>query len=79
MPVMTEERRTHLAKTVHQLAEESRVSLRKHRQGTHDAIKAEKDEDVKETLMEQLQKAVDDHNGKIADLAKKKEEEIMKV
>ncbi|MSR86884.1 ribosome recycling factor [Candidatus Peribacteria bacterium] len=79
LPSMTEERRKHLQKVVHQLAEESRVALRKHRQVAHDAIKPEKDEDVKETLNEQLQKSVDDYNGKIAELAKKKEEEVMKV
>lgn len=79
LPPMTEERRKHLQKVVHQLAEESRVSLRKHRQTFHDAIKQEKDEDVKETLLEQLQKSIDDFNGKIGDLAKKKEEEVMKV
>ena len=79
LPQMTEERRKHLQKVVHQLAEEARVTLRKHRQVTHDAIKPEKDEDVKETLNEELQKGVDDCNGKIAELAKKKEEEVMKV
>ncbi len=79
LPSMTEERRKHLQKVVHQLAEEARVSLRKHRQVSHDAIKPEKDEDVKETLNEQLQKGVDEYNGKIAELAKKKEEEVMKI
>lgn len=79
LPSMTEERRKHLQKVVHQLAEESRVSLRKHRQVVHDAIKSEKDEDVKETLNQELQKAVDECNAHIAELAKKKEEEVMKV
>ena len=45
----------------------------------HDAIKPEKDEDVRETLLEQLQKDVDEFNGKIAETAKKKEQEIMTV
>ncbi len=79
LPPMTEERRKHLQKVVHQLAEEARVGIRKARQGSHDAIKPEKDEDVKETLNKELQKGVDDFNGKIADLAKKKEEEVMKI
>lgn len=79
LPAMNQERREQLAKLVHQLAEESRITLRKHRQETHDVIKAEKDEDVKETLMEALQKAVDDANAKIAETAKKKEQEIMTV
>ncbi len=79
LPSMTEERRKHLQKVVHQLAEESRVSVRKHRQVAHDAIKPEKDEDVKETLNQELQKGVDEYNGKIGEMAKKKEEEIMKI
>lgn len=79
LPSMTEERRKHLQKVVHQLAEDARVSVRKHRQVAHDAIKPEKDEDVKETLNEELQKGVDEFNGKIGEMAKKKEEEVMKV
>lgn len=79
LPSMTEDRRKHLQKVVHQLAEEARVSLRKYRQVAHDAIKPEKDEDVKETLNEELQKGVDDYNAKIAEAAKKKDEELMKV
>ncbi len=78
-PSMTEERRKELVKIVSKLAEESRISIRQHRQESHDAIKGEKDEDVKETLLETLQKAVDDANAKIDETRKKKEEEIMKV
>lgn len=79
LPSMTEERRKSLQKVVHQLAEEARVSIRKHRQTSHDAIKPEKDEDVRETLNEELQKGVDEYNGKVGEMAKKKEEEVMKV
>lgn len=79
LPSMTQERREHLKKVVSQLAEAARVNLRKQRQIVHDAIKPEKDEDVKETLNEQLQKGVDDFNGKIAAMAKQKEEEVMKI
>ncbi len=79
LPPMTEERRTHLKKVVSTLAEESRISIRKHRQDAHDKIKQEKDEDVKETLQKDLQKSVDEANAKIAELSKKKEEEVMKI
>lgn len=79
LPSMTEERRLHLKKVVNQLAEESRITVRKHRQTTQDAIKGEKDEDVKRTLTDALQKAVDDANAKILDSSKKKEEELMKI
>jgi ribosome recycling factor len=79
LPPMTQERRIQLKKVVSQLEEEARISVRKYRQEAHDAMKPEKDEDVRATLLEDLQKAVDDANGKIADSAKKKEEEVMKV
>jgi ribosome recycling factor len=79
LPPMTEERRSHLKKVVSTLAEEAKITIRKHRQEAQDKIKVEKDEDVKETLLEQLQKAVDDANARITDLSKKKEEEVMKI
>ncbi len=79
LPPMTEERRANLKKIVQKLAEEAKISVRKHRQTVHDGFKAEKDEDVKRTLMDDLQKHVDDANGKIVDLAKKKDEELMKI
>ncbi len=79
LPPMTEERRIQLTKIVNKLAEEARISIRKSRQDSHDGIKQEKDEDVKETLLEELQKAVDDSNEKVAQAATKKEEEVMKV
>jgi ribosome recycling factor len=79
LPPMNEERRANLKKVVQKLAEEAKISVRKHRQSVHDAIKSEKDEDVKRTLMDDLQKHVDDANAKIVDLAKKKEEELMRI
>lgn len=78
-PPMTEERRKQMTKIVSQLAEEARISIRKARQDSHDSMKEEKDEDVRETLLEKLQKLVDEVNAKIAESAKKKEEEIMTV
>jgi ribosome recycling factor len=79
LPPMTEERRSQLTKVVGKLAEEARISVRKHRQDTQDAIKQEKEEDVRETLLAELQKAVDDANASIANAASKKDEEVMKV
>lgn len=79
LPPMTEERRKHLQKIVHQLAEDARVGIRKHRQVAHDAVKSEKDEDVKATLNKELQKGVDECNGKVGEMAKMKEAEVMKV
>ena len=79
LPPMTQERRTQLTKIVHERAEDARIQVRKVRQTTQDQIKAEKDEDVRDTLLKELQKAVDDANTKIGDSAKKKEEEVMKI
>ncbi len=79
LPVMNQEGRERMTKTVQKLGEEGRVALRKHRQDWHVKIKEEKDEDVRETLQQQLQKAVDDANAKIADTVQKKEDELMKI
>lgn len=79
LPMMTEERRKELQKLVHKLGEEARISLRQHRQKAVDAIKQDKDEDVRSTLEGLLQKQVDLYNGKIDDAKKHKEEEVMKV
>ena len=79
LPPMTEERRTQMKKIVSTLAEEARISVRKHRQEAHDKIKEEKDEDVRSTLVEELQKLTDKANESIAAAAKSKEEELMKV
>lgn len=78
-PSMTEERRKDMQKIVQKLAEEARISVRQHRQKVTDALKQDKDEDVRSTLEGALQKEVDAFNAKIDDLRKKKEEELMKV
>jgi ribosome recycling factor len=79
LPALTQERREQLGKVVSQLAEDARISVRKARQAAHDAIKLEKDEDVKETLIEDLQKEVDKANEAIDEMKDKKSEELMKV
>ena len=80
LPPMTEERREQLKKIVHQLAEEARISVRQQRQTVHDKIKNdEKDEDVRFTLLEELDKAVKEGNEKIEESMKKKEQEVMTV
>ncbi len=79
LPSLTQERREQMGKVVSQVAEEGKISVRKARQTAHDAIKQEKDEDVKETLIEELQKQVDKANDEIESLKNKKTEELMKV
>lgn len=80
LPPMTEERRTQLKKVVHTLAEEARISVRQKRQDVQDAIKEnKKDEDERYSLIDFLQKAVEDANKHIEEAMKKKETEIMTV
>ncbi len=79
LPPMTEERRKELQKIVHTFAEEARISVRQARQKAHDAIKADPNETVRNSLQTQLQNEVDKANEKIDELRLKKEEEVMKV
>lgn len=79
LPPMTEERRNDLRKVVHTLTEEARISVRQHRQKVHDGLKEEKDETLRKTLLDLLQKEVDNANEKIDETRKKKEEELMKI
>lgn len=79
LPPMTEERRKDLTKLVAQLAEEGRVSLRQQRDKLREEIKQEKDEDVRYTLLEELDKAAHEGNEKIEVSRKAKEEEVMTV
>jgi ribosome recycling factor len=80
LPPMTEDRRKDMVKVVHQMAEECRISIRQQRQSVHDAIKNdEKDEDVRYTLLEELDKAVKTANDQVEETMKKKEEEVMTV
>jgi ribosome recycling factor len=84
IPQLTEERRKELVKLVLQMAEEGRVAVRNVRR---DAIKhlvelvkngdvGDDDERAAET---RVQKVTDEHIGKIDDLLKRKEAEIMEV
>lgn len=79
LPPPTEERREQLKKVVSTLAENARIALRQARQKTHDAIKAEKEEDVKRTLERELQKELDKANELVDGVRKRKEEEVMNI
>jgi ribosome recycling factor len=79
LPPMTEERREQMKKIVHTLCEDARISLRQHRQKSHDVIKDEKDDDVKKTLSDELQEQVDKYNNMVEESRKSKEEEVMKI
>ena len=82
MPSPTEERRKQLAKTVHKIAEESRVAVRNLRREANDKLKAlAKDkkvsEDEERRSHDQLQKTTDRFIAKVDELLKKKEQEIL--
>ncbi len=81
LPPMTEERRKNLVKIVKELAEEAKIAARQHRQEFHTNLKkvTGRSEDEHRTFEEAVQKAVDGANREIEELAKKKEEEVMKI
>jgi ribosome recycling factor len=82
IPPLSKERRQELAKVVHKMAEEGRVSLRTIRRDAKEALeKLEKDklipEDDKFRGIDELQKLVDKYIAKIDELLKSKEKEIL--
>ena len=81
LPPMTEERRTQLAKVVHELAEEARISVRQQRQEVHTNMKkdSERTEDQHRDFERSLQEIVDKANKEIEELSEKKEKVVMTV
>jgi ribosome recycling factor len=82
IPALSKERRQELAKVVHQMTEEGRVSLRTIRRDAKEHLeKLEKDklvtEDDKFRGIDELQKLVDKYIAKIDELLKNKEKEIL--
>ncbi|HEU4836051.1 MAG TPA: ribosome recycling factor [Pyrinomonadaceae bacterium] len=84
IPPLTEERRRQLAKQIHDVAEEHRTAIRNVRRDANDRLKRMlKDktisEDAERDALAEVQKLTDGHIGKIDELAKSKEQEIMSV
>ena len=84
IPALTEERRKELVKVAHDIAETSRNEIRQIRRDGNDQIKKlEKDKEISEDQMhdgqEQVQKLTDAYVGKVNDILKKKEAEVMEV
>lgn len=82
VPPLSKERRQELAKVVHKMAEEGRVSLRTIRRDSKESLeKLEKDkvitEDDKFRGIDELQKMVDRYIAKIDEVLKSKEREIL--
>ncbi|MGH7782721.1 MAG: ribosome recycling factor [Candidatus Binatia bacterium] len=84
VPPLNEERRKQLAKQVSEIAEDHRVAVRNIRHSSNDALKKLlKDktisEDDERSGLDQVQKQTNTYIGKIDELAKNKETEIMSV
>ena len=84
VPPLNEERRKQLAKQVHEIAEDHRVAIRNVRHAANDGLKkALKDktisEDDERNGLDQVQKLTNTYIGKLDELAKNKESEIMSV
>jgi len=82
MPSPTEERRKQLAKTVHKIAEESRIVVRNIRREANDRLKAmardkKVSEDEERRSHDQIQKTTDKFIARVDELLKKKEQEIL--
>ncbi len=83
IPALTEERRVELVKVARSEAEHGRVSIRNIRKDANDHLKKLLKENVSEDAVkgaeDEVQKLTDSYIGKIEDLLKKKEEDIMTV
>jgi len=83
LPPLTEERRKDLVKQVKNEAELSRVSIRNLRRDINEDLKKLKKDGLAEDIFKntetEIQKATDSFIKKVDDVAKAKEEEIMKV
>jgi ribosome recycling factor len=84
IPALTEERRKQLAKQVHDIAEEHRTAIRNIRRDSNDRLKKmlkEKtiSEDNERDGLDEIQKLTNTYIGKIDELMKTKENEILSV
>ncbi len=81
IPPLTEERRKEYVKQAKEIAEETKIALRKVRQEANDDIKNDEEipEDEEKALLEDVQKLINEYNKKVEDKLKEKEEELMTV
>lgn len=84
VPALTEERRRQMAKQVHEIAEEHKIAVRAVRHAANDILKKMfKDKTISEDDerygLDEVQKLTNTYTGKIDELAKNKEHEIMSV
>jgi ribosome recycling factor len=84
IPPLSEERRKELAKHVKDMAENGKVAMRNIRRDANDELKkAEKDKNISEDQMhdglKKVQELLDKYTGKVDEIMKDKEKEIMEV
>ena len=81
LPALNEQRRKELVKVVHKLGEEGRIGIRHARTAARDQLKRleKTSEDDQKKAEKELQKLHDDFIGRIDELLKGKEAEIMEV
>jgi len=84
IPALTEERRKQLAKQVQQVAEDHRTAIRNGRRDANDRLKKmlkdkQISEDAERDALQEIQKLTDTYIGKIDELTKSKEQEILSV
>src|SRR5918999_3687898 len=84
IPPLTEERRKQLAKQVHEAAEEHRTAIRNVRRDSNDRLKRmlkdkQISEDAERDALEEVQKMTNTYIGKVDELARTKEQEILSV
>jgi ribosome recycling factor len=84
IPPLTEERRKQLAKHVGKVLEDHRTAIRNIRRDENEVLKKmlkdkQVSEDEERRGLEEIQKLTDQYTAKVEEVAKKKEEEILKV
>jgi ribosome recycling factor len=84
IPPLTEERRKQLARKVGQMGEEAKTAIRQIRRDANEEIKKlEKassiSEDDSHRAQDEIQKRTDQHVGKIDEICKAKEKELMEI
>lgn len=81
VPALTEDTRKEYVKQAKQIAEETKVALRKVRQEANDDIKKDESitEDQEKVMLEEVQNLINEYNKKVDEKLKEKEEELMTV
>lgn len=80
IPPLTEERRKEYVKQAKEIAEETKIALRKVRQEANDDIKKlELNEDEEKRSLNEVQDLINDYNKKVDDILDEKEKELMTI